>query len=192
MFHIIGNILWLRTVTLTFPVCELSSLDWIKKCFLPVVPLLCGIFKETLQICFTSKVTYCDKEPSLLPFQFMSYLPLIDLKNGFWPVVHLLYGISEWNFTDMLTIKGYILWVRIVTLTFPDCELSTLDWSENWFLTCSSFHPSVLMTIKGYILWVRIVTLTFPNCELSTLDWSENWFLTCSSFHPSVLTVSDR
>ena len=146
---------------------------------------------ETLQICFTSKVTYCNKEPSLLPFQFMSYLPLIDLKNGFWPVVHLLYGISEWNFTDMLTIKGYILWVRIVTLTFPDCELSTLDWSENWFLTCSSFHPSVLMTIKGYILWVRIVTLTFPNCELSTLDWSENWFLTCSSFHPSVLTVSD-
>ena len=147
---------------------------------------------ETLQICFTSKVTYCDKEPSLLPFQLMSYLPLIDLKNGFWPVVHLLYGISEWNFTDMLTIKGYILWVRIVTLTFPDCELSTLDWSENWFLTCSSFHPSVLMTIKGYILWVRIVTLTFPDCELSTLDWSENWFLTCSSFHPSVLTVSHR
>ena len=38
---------------------------------------------EGLQICFTSKVTYCDKEPSLLPFQFMSYLPLIDLKNGF-------------------------------------------------------------------------------------------------------------
>ena len=191
MFHIKGNILWLRTVTLTFPVCELSALDWIKKCFLPVVPYV-EYLNETLQICFTSKVTYCDKEPSLLPFQFMSYLPLIDLKNGFWPVIHLLYGISEWNFTDMLTIKGYILWVRIVTLTFPDCELSTLDWSENWFLTCSSFHPSVLMTIKGYILWVRIVTLTFPNCELSTLDWSENWFLTCSSFHPSVLTLSDR
>ena len=95
---------------------------------------------ETLQICFTSKVTYCDKEPSLLPFQFMSYLPLIDLKNGFWPVVHLLYGISEWNFTDMLIIKGYILWLRIVTLTFPDCELSTLDWSENWFLACSFFY----------------------------------------------------
>ena len=70
----------------------------------------------------------------------MSYPPLIDLKNGFWPVVHLQYGVSEWNFTDMLTIKGYILWVRIVTLTFPDCELSTLDWSENWFLTCSSFQ----------------------------------------------------
>ena len=36
-----------------------------------------------LQICFASKVTYYDKEPSLLPFQFMSYLPLIDMKNGF-------------------------------------------------------------------------------------------------------------
>ena len=45
MFHIKGNILWLRTVTLTLPVCELSALDWIKKCFLTVVPLLCGIFK---------------------------------------------------------------------------------------------------------------------------------------------------
>ena len=83
----------------------------------------------------------------------MSYPPLIDLKNGFWPVVHLLYGVSEWNFTDMLTIKGYILWVRIVTLTFPDCELSTLDWSENWLLTCSSFHPSVL-TVFWSITWV--------------------------------------
>ena len=214
---------------------------------------------EILQICFTSKVTYCDKEPSLFPFQIVSYPPLIDLrigfwpvvhfirpcslfpidnlsiyaqnffkfcihivigdewygivngqnptifdgvtalsafkkrflacysftvyaiwmklhryvehqrlhifskdrhpylssswvirpwmidlKNGFWPVVHLLYGVSEWNFTDMLTIKGYILWERIVTLSFPDCELSTLDWSEIWFLTCSSFHPSML------------------------------------------------
>ena len=84
----------------------------------------------------------------------------------------------------MLTINGYILWVRIVTLTFPDCELSTLDWSENWFLTCSSFHPSVLMTIKGYILWVRIVTLTFPDCDLSTLDWSENWFIRPCSLFP--------
>ena len=31
----------------------------------------------------------------------------------FWPVVPLLYVISEWNFTDMLTIKGYILWLRM-------------------------------------------------------------------------------
>ena len=140
---------------------------------------------ETLQICFTSKVTYCDKEPSLLPFQFMSYL-----KKGFWPVVHLLYGISEWNFTDMLIIKGYILWLRIFTLTFPVHGLSTLDWSEKWFLICSSFtiwniwmklhryveqqrlhittkdrHPYLssswvirftdMLIIKGYILWLR-------------------------------------
>ena len=141
---------------------------------------------ETLQICFTSKVTYCDKEPSLLPFQFMSYLPSIDLKNGFWPVVHLLYGISEWNFTDMLIIKGYILWLRIVTLTFPDCELSTLDWSENWFLACSFFYCmeylNDMLNIKGYIFLVRTVTLTFSVHELSALDWSEKWFLTCSSF----------
>ena len=120
----------------------------------------------------------------------MSYLPLIDLKNGFWPVVHLLYGISEWNFTDMLIIKGYILWLRIVTLTFPNCELSTLDWSENWFLACkflllygiSEWNFTDMLNIKGYIFLVRTVTLTFPVHELSALDWSEKWFLTCSSF----------
>ena len=119
----------------------------------------------------------------------MSYLPLIDMKNGFWPVVHLLYGISEWNFTDMLIIKGYILWLRIFTLTFPVHELSTLDWSEKWFLTCSSFtiwniwmKPQICWTSKVYIFLVRTVTLTFPVHELSALDWSEKWFLTCSSF----------
>ena len=139
----------------------------------------------------------------------MSYLPLIDLKNGFWPVVHLLYGISEWNFTDMLIIKGYILWLRIFTLTFPVHELSTLDWSEKWFLTCSSFtiwniwmklhryvehqrlhifsmdrHPylSSSWVIRPWLIWQRTITLTFPVHELSALDWSEKWFLTCSSF----------
>ena len=120
----------------------------------------------------------------------MSNLPLIDLKNGFWPVVHLLYGISEWNFTDMLIIKGYILWLRIVTLTFPDCELSTLDWSENWFLACSFFYYMEYLNETSQICWtskvtyflVRTVTLTFPVHELSALDWSEKWFLTCSSF----------
>ena len=119
----------------------------------------------------------------------MSYLPLIDLKNGFWPVVHLLYGISEWNFTDMLIIKGYILWLRIFTLTFPVHELSTLDWSEKWFLTCSSFTIwNIWMKLHRYVehqrlhILVRTVTLTFPVHELSALDWSEKWFLTCSSF----------
>ena len=62
---------------------------------------------ETSQICWTAKVTYYNEGPSLLPFQFMSYPPLINLA-----VVPLLYEISEWNFTDMLTIKGYILWLR--------------------------------------------------------------------------------
>ena len=112
---------------------------------------------ETLQIYFTSKVTYCDKEPSLLPFQFMSYLPLIDLKNGFWPVVHLLYGISEWNFTDMLIIKGYILLLRIFTLTFPVHELSTLDWSEKLLLTCSSFTIwNIWMKLHRYVEHQRL------------------------------------
>ena len=112
---------------------------------------------ETLQICFTSKVTYCDKEPSVLPFQFVNYLPLIDLKNVFWPVVHLLYGISEWNFTDMLIIKGYKLWLRIFTLTFPVHELSTLDWSEKWFLTCSSFTIwNIWMKLHRYVEHQRL------------------------------------
>ena len=119
----------------------------------------------------------------------MSYLPLIDLKNGFWPVVHLLYGISEWNFTDMLIIKGYILWLRIFTLTFPVHELSTLDWSEKCFWPVvhllygiSEWNFTDMLNIKGYIFLVRTVTLTFPVHELSALDWSEKWFLTCSSF----------
>ena len=92
----------------------------------------------------------------------MSYLPLIDLKNGFWPVVHLLYGISEWNFTDMLNIKGYIFLVRTVTLTFPVHELSALDWSENGFWPVvhllygvSEWNFTDMLTIKGYILWLR-------------------------------------
>ena len=34
---------------------------------------------ETSQICWTAKVTYYNEGPSLLPFQFMSYLPLINL-----------------------------------------------------------------------------------------------------------------
>ena len=131
----------------------------------------------------------------------MSYLPLIDLKNGFWPVVHLLYGVSEWNFTGMLSIKGYILWVRIVTLTFPDCELSTLDWSENWFLTCSSFHPSVLTVsynlsiyaqnffkfcihIVGGDEWYGIVNGQNPTIfdGVTALSPCKKWFLACYSF----------
>ena len=127
---------------------------------------------ETSQICWPSKVTYCDYGSSLLPFQFMSYLPLIDLKNGFWPVVHLLYGISEWNFTDMLNIKGYIFLVRTVTLTFPVHELSALDWSEKWFLTCSSFTIwSIWMKLHRYVdhQKLHIVTKDVISLSISVL-----------------------
>ena len=98
----------------------------------------------------------------------MSYLPLIDLKNGFWPVVHLLYGISEWNFTDMLNIKGNIFLVRTVTLTFPVHELSTLDWSEKWFLTCSSFTIwSIWMKLHRYVDHQRLHIVTKGVISLS-------------------------
>ena len=98
----------------------------------------------------------------------MSYLPLIDLKNGFWPVVHLLYGISEWNFTDMLNIKGYIFLVRTVTLTFPVHELSALDWSEKWFLTCSSFTIwSIWMKLHRYGDHQRLHIVTKDVISLS-------------------------
>ena len=98
----------------------------------------------------------------------MSYLPLIDLKNGFWPVVHLLYRISEWNFTDMLNIKGYIFLVRTVTLTFPVHELSVLDWSEKWFLTCSSFTIwSIWMKLHRYVDHQRLHIVTKDVISLS-------------------------
>ena len=98
----------------------------------------------------------------------MSYLPLIDLKNGFWPVVHLLYRISEWNFTDMLNIKGYIFLVRTVTLSFPVHELSALDWSEKWFLTCSSFTIwSIWMKLHRYVDHQRLHIVTKDVISLS-------------------------
>ena len=51
----------------------------------------------TSQICFTSKVTYCDKEPSLLPFLFVSYPTLIELKNVFY--TKFLYYVEYLNET---------------------------------------------------------------------------------------------
>ena len=123
------------------------------------------------------------------PFS-MELLPFLPLKNGFWPVILLLFMISEYNFTDMFHIKGNILWLRTVTLTFPVCELSALDWIKKCCLPvvpllCGIFKWNFtdMLIIKGYILWLRIVTLTFPDCELSTIDWSENWFLACSFFY---------
>ena len=66
-------------------------------------------------------------------------LPFFILEKWFLACYSLLFMISEWNFTDMLHIKGYILWLRTVTLTFPVCELSALDRSEKRFLTYCSF-----------------------------------------------------
>ena len=53
----------------------------------------------------------------------------------------------------MLNIKGYIFLVRTVILTFPVHELSALDWSEKWFLTCSSFSIwSIWMKLHRYVI----------------------------------------
>ena len=119
----------------------------------------------------------------------MSYLPLIDLKNGFWPLVHLLYGISDWNFTDMLIIKGYILWLRTVTLTFPVHELSALDWSKKWSLTCSSFTIwSIWMKFHRYVDHQRLHIVGKERHSYLSSSWViRPWlilkmFLTCSSF----------
>ena len=149
MLSIKGYIFWLRIVTLTFPDCELSTLDWSENWF-----MACSFFyfmeylNETSDMLNIKGYIFLVRTVTLtFPVHELSALDWS--KKGFWPVVHLLYGVSEWNFTNMLTIKGYILWVRIVTLTFPGCELSTLDWSENWFLTCSSFHLSVLTVSDG-------------------------------------------
>ena len=82
--------------------------------------------------------------------------------NGFWPVILLLFMISEWNFTDMLNSKGYILQRRTVTLTFPVHELSALDLSGKCFwpvvpllYEISEWNFTDMLTIKGYILWLR-------------------------------------
>ena len=132
----------------------------------------------------------------------MSYPPLIDLKNGFWPVVHLLYGVSEWNFTDMLTIKGYILWVRIVTLTFPDCELSPLIdlrigfWPVVHFIRPCSLFPIDNLSIYAqnffkfciHIVigdeWFGIVNGQNPTIfdGVTALSPFKKWFLACYSF----------
>ena len=78
------------------------------------------------------------------------------------------YGISEWNFTDMLNIKGYIFLVRTVTLTFPVHELSALDWSEKWFLTCSSYTIwSIWMKLHRCVDHQRLHIVTKDVISLS-------------------------
>ena len=97
--------------------------------------------------------------------------------------------ISEWNFTDMLHIKGYILWLRTVTLTFPVVSYPPLIGLKKGFwpivpLLCgiSEYNFTDMFHIKDNILWLRTVTLTFPVCELFALDWIKKMFFTRSSF----------
>ena len=65
------------------------------------------------------------------PFS-MELLPFLPLKKGFWPVILLLFMISEWNFTDMLNSKGYILQRRTV-LPFQFMSYPPLINLENVF-----------------------------------------------------------
>ena len=68
----------------------------------------------------------------------------------------------------MLNIKGYIFLVRTVTLTFPVHELSALDWSEKWFLTCSSFTIwSIWMKLHRYVDHQRLHIVTKDVISLS-------------------------
>ena len=61
----------------------------------------------------------------------------------------------------MFHIKGYILWQRTITLTFPVHELSVLDWSEKWFLTCSSFTIwKIWMKLYRYVDHQRLHIVT--------------------------------
>ena len=96
----------------------------------------------------------------------------------------------KWNFTDMFHIKGYILWQRTITLTFPVHELSALDWSEKWFLTCSSFTIwNIWMKLHRYVDHQRLHIVTKDlHSYLSRLwvihPWLIcNWFLACSYPH---------
>ena len=58
-------------------------------------------------------------------------LPLFVFeKKCFWPVIPLMFMISEINFTEMFNIEGYIFLLRTGTLAFPILELSAIHRSE--------------------------------------------------------------
>ena len=102
----------------------------------------------------------------------------------------------------MLTIKGYILWVRIVTLTFPSCELSTLDdlrigfWPVVHFIRpCSLFLIDNLSIYAQNFFkfcihivigdeWYGIVNGQNPTIfdGVTALSPFKKWFLACFSF----------
>ena len=112
------------------------------------------------------------------PF-LMELLPFLPLKNGLWPVILLLFMISEWNVTGMLNSKGYILQRRTVTLTLPVHELSALDWSEKWFFTCSSFTIwNIWMKLHRYVDHQRLHIVTKDrHCYLSRLWVIHPWLI---------------
>ena len=76
------------------------------------------------------------------PFS-MELLPFLPLKNGFWSVFLLLFMISEWNFTDMLNSKGYILQRRTVTLNYLSSSWVICPWLI--------LSISVLLLFRHYI-----------------------------------------
>ena len=161
MLHIKGYILWLRTVPLTFPVCELSALDRSEKRFLTY----CSFTIWNIWINFTDmfhiKGNILWLRTVTITFSVCELSALDWIKKCFLPVVPLLCGIFKWNFTDMFHIKGYILWQRTITLTFPVHELSALDWSEKWFLTCSSFTIwNIWMKLHRYVDHQRLHIVT--------------------------------
>ena len=66
------------------------------------------------------------------------------------------------------TSKVTYFLVRTVTLTFPVHELSALDWSEKWFLTCSSFTIwSIWMKLHRYVDHQRLHIVTKDVISLS-------------------------
>ena len=99
------------------------------------------------------------------PFS-MELLPFLPLKNGFWPVILLLFMISEWNFTDMLNSKGYILQRRTVTLSSSWVIRPWLIWKM--FLTCSSFTIwNIWMKLHRYVDHQRLHIVTKDIISLS-------------------------
>ena len=117
----------------------------------------------------------------------MSYPPLIDLKNGFWPVVHLLYGISEWNFTDMLTMDQRL---HIVTKDVISLSISVLLLFRHYISHKITFRgPSsggVLCSacgafIKPMVTWdvgpTRLVQIMNLGWPWPTLWQGQIWFL---------------
>lgn len=101
---------------------------------------------ETSWTCRPLRVTYSANGPLLWPSNFLSYLPLMHLVNGFWSIGPVT-GISEWNYTDIYTIKGYIY---IVMKDGHAAHFSSpVIWS--WCFCTSLTIWNIWMKLLGYI-----------------------------------------